>query len=82
MTDLDKTGSSTYGESWTQEPHSSLSHHEHQGEEETQHSTSASKKDAVSNSDLDDLEKSLKQIGKTFLKHLSHPYSHNDFFYP
>nr|XP_044606153.1 CD44 antigen isoform X7 [Equus asinus] len=41
MTDVDRSGTSAYGESQTQEPHSPLVHHEHHDEEETQHSTSS-----------------------------------------
>ncbi|XP_054555246.1 CD44 antigen isoform X1 [Talpa occidentalis] len=40
MNDVDKSGTSAYGENWTQDPHPPLIHHEHQKEEETQHSTS------------------------------------------
>lgn len=44
-TDVDRSSTSAYGERWTQEPHSSLSHHGYQDEEETPHPTSTSKKD-------------------------------------
>ncbi|XP_040114940.1 CD44 antigen isoform X5 [Oryx dammah] len=40
MTDVDRSSTSTYGEGWTQEPHSSPSHHGYHDEEETPHSTS------------------------------------------
>ncbi|XP_061237105.1 CD44 antigen isoform X4 [Bos javanicus] len=40
MTDVDRSSTSAYGESWTQEPHSSRSHHGYHDEEETPHSTS------------------------------------------
>ncbi|XP_025122021.1 CD44 antigen isoform X14 [Bubalus bubalis] len=40
MTDVDRSSTSAYGESWTQEPHSSSSHHGYHDEEETSHSTS------------------------------------------
>ncbi|XP_042089279.1 CD44 antigen isoform X9 [Ovis aries] len=40
MTDVDRSSTSAYGERWTQEPHSSLSHHGYQDEEETPHPTS------------------------------------------
>ncbi|XP_045681284.1 CD44 antigen isoform X6 [Phyllostomus hastatus] len=40
MTDVDRSGTSEYGENWTQEPQSPLIHHEQHDEEETQHSTS------------------------------------------
>ncbi|KAG8510803.1 CD44 antigen, partial [Galemys pyrenaicus] len=40
MADVDKSGTSDYGENLTQEPQPPLVHHEHQDEEETQHSTS------------------------------------------
>ncbi|KAM9768230.1 CD44 antigen isoform 3-T3 [Dama dama] len=40
MTDVDRSSTSAYGESWTQEPHSSLSHQGYHDEEETPHSTS------------------------------------------
>ncbi|KAF0874946.1 CD44 protein, partial [Crocuta crocuta] len=40
MTDVDRSGTTANGESWTREPHSTLIHHEHHDEEETQHSTS------------------------------------------
>lgn len=44
-TDVDRSGTSDYGENWTQEPQPPLTHHEQHDEEETQHSTSTSKKD-------------------------------------
>lgn len=44
-TDVDRSSTSAYGERWTQELHSSLSHHGYQDEEETPHPTSTSKKD-------------------------------------
>lgn len=44
-TDVDRSSTSAYGESWTQEPHSSRSHRGYHDEEETPHSTSTSKKD-------------------------------------
>uniref|UniRef100_A0A8C3YVK2 CD44 antigen n=1 Tax=Catagonus wagneri TaxID=51154 RepID=A0A8C3YVK2_9CETA len=37
MTDMDRSGTSAYGENWTQDSHSSLSHHEYHDEEETRH---------------------------------------------
>ncbi|KAK2493717.1 hypothetical protein MC885_020636 [Smutsia gigantea] len=40
MTDVDRSGTSDYGENWTQDPHSPLIHHEHREGEETQPSTS------------------------------------------
>ncbi|CAI9153428.1 unnamed protein product [Rangifer tarandus platyrhynchus] len=40
MTDVDRSSTSAYGEGWTQEPHSSLSHQGYHDEEETPHSTS------------------------------------------
>ncbi|XP_017533946.3 CD44 antigen isoform X5 [Manis javanica] len=40
MTDVDRSGTSDYGENWTQDPHSPLIHHEHHEEEETQPSAS------------------------------------------
>uniref|UniRef100_A0A4W2CN87 CD44 antigen n=1 Tax=Bos indicus x Bos taurus TaxID=30522 RepID=A0A4W2CN87_BOBOX len=40
MTDVDRSSTSAYGESWTQEPHSSRSHRGYHDEEETPHSTS------------------------------------------
>ncbi|XP_065800281.1 CD44 antigen isoform X4 [Muntiacus reevesi] len=40
MTDVHRSSTSAYGESWTQEPHSSLSHQGYHDEEETPHSTS------------------------------------------
>ncbi|XP_017914730.1 PREDICTED: CD44 antigen isoform X1 [Capra hircus] len=40
MTDVDRSSTSAYGERWTQELHSSLSHHGYQDEEETPHPTS------------------------------------------
>ncbi|XP_054947394.1 CD44 antigen isoform X17 [Physeter macrocephalus] len=40
MTDVDRSSTSAYGEKWTQETHSSLSHHGYHDEEETQHPTS------------------------------------------
>ncbi|XP_036715248.1 CD44 antigen isoform X4 [Balaenoptera musculus] len=39
MTDVDRSSTSAYGEKWTQETHSSLSHHGYHDEEETQHPT-------------------------------------------
>lgn len=42
---MDRSGTSDYGENWTQDPHSPLIHHEHHEEEETQPSASTSKKD-------------------------------------
>nr|XP_042089280.1 CD44 antigen isoform X10 [Ovis aries] len=39
-TNVDRSSTSAYGERWTQEPHSSLSHHGYQDEEETPHPTS------------------------------------------
>ncbi|KAM5226711.1 CD44 antigen isoform 7-T7 [Hipposideros larvatus] len=38
--DVDRNGTSDYGEDWTQEPHSTLTHHEHHEEEEAQQSAS------------------------------------------
>ncbi|XP_036182108.1 CD44 antigen isoform X21 [Myotis myotis] len=40
MTDVDRSGTSDYGENWTQEAQSPLTHHEHHDEAATQHSTS------------------------------------------
>ncbi|KAM5318927.1 CD44 antigen isoform 4-T4 [Glossophaga mutica] len=40
MTDVDRNGTSDYGENWTQEPQPPLIHHEQHDEKETQHSTS------------------------------------------
>ncbi|XP_059959123.1 CD44 antigen isoform X10 [Mesoplodon densirostris] len=40
MTDVDRSSTSAYGGKWTQETHSSLSHHGYHDEEETQHPTS------------------------------------------
>ncbi|XP_070283882.1 CD44 antigen isoform X2 [Myotis yumanensis] len=40
MTDVDRSGTSDYGENWTQEAQSPLTHHEHHDEATTQHSTS------------------------------------------
>nr|XP_058925926.1 CD44 antigen isoform X8 [Kogia breviceps] len=40
MTDVDRSSTSAYGEKWTQETHSSLSHHGYHDEEETQNPTS------------------------------------------
>ncbi|XP_055279808.1 CD44 antigen isoform X5 [Moschus berezovskii] len=40
ITDVDRSSTGAYGESWTQEPHSSLSHFGYHDEEETPHSTS------------------------------------------
>ncbi|XP_042089284.1 CD44 antigen isoform X15 [Ovis aries] len=45
MTDVDRSSTSAYGERWTQEPHSSLSHHGYQDEEETPHPTSTNRND-------------------------------------
>ncbi|XP_036182100.1 CD44 antigen isoform X14 [Myotis myotis] len=39
-TDVDRSGTSDYGENWTQEAQSPLTHHEHHDEAATQHSTS------------------------------------------
>ncbi|XP_054441889.1 CD44 antigen isoform X2 [Pteronotus mesoamericanus] len=39
MTDVDRSGTSDYGENWTQEPQPPLIQQEHHDEEETQHST-------------------------------------------
>ncbi|KAJ8795972.1 hypothetical protein J1605_002734 [Eschrichtius robustus] len=38
-TNVDRSSTSAYGEKWTQETHSSLSHHGYHDEEETQHPT-------------------------------------------
>ncbi|XP_067605497.1 CD44 antigen isoform X1 [Pseudorca crassidens] len=43
MTDVDRSSTSAYGEKWTQETHSSLSHHGYHDEEETQHPTSTTR---------------------------------------
>ncbi|XP_014393658.1 PREDICTED: CD44 antigen isoform X3 [Myotis brandtii] len=40
MTDVDRSGTSDYGENWTQEAQSPLTHHEHHDEAATQHSAS------------------------------------------
>ncbi|XP_077633639.1 CD44 antigen isoform X1 [Crocuta crocuta] len=48
MTDVDRSGTTANGESWTREPHSTLIHHEHHDEEETQHSTSTTQEIASS----------------------------------
>ncbi|XP_014301593.2 CD44 antigen, partial [Myotis lucifugus] len=40
MTDVDRSGTSDYGENWPQEAQSPLTHHEHHDEAATQHSTS------------------------------------------
>ncbi|XP_019495084.1 PREDICTED: CD44 antigen isoform X2 [Hipposideros armiger] len=40
MTDVDRNVTSDYGEDWTQEPHSTLTRHEHHEEEEAQQSAS------------------------------------------
>ncbi|XP_005216416.1 CD44 antigen isoform X7 [Bos taurus] len=45
MTDVDRSSTSAYGESWTQEPHSSRSHRGYHDEEETPHSTSTNRND-------------------------------------
>ncbi|XP_036182122.1 CD44 antigen isoform X34 [Myotis myotis] len=52
MTDVDRSGTSDYGENWTQEAQSPLTHHEHHDEAATQHSTST--KDGDSSSDRSD----------------------------
>lgn len=44
-TDVDRSGTSDYGENWAPEDQSPLIHHEHHEEEDTQLSTSTSKKD-------------------------------------
>ncbi|XP_024608304.1 CD44 antigen isoform X1 [Neophocaena asiaeorientalis asiaeorientalis] len=43
MTDVDRSSTSAYGEKWTQETHSSLSHRGYHDEEETQHPTSTTR---------------------------------------
>ncbi|XP_059959122.1 CD44 antigen isoform X9 [Mesoplodon densirostris] len=43
MTDVDRSSTSAYGGKWTQETHSSLSHHGYHDEEETQHPTSTTR---------------------------------------
>ncbi|XP_060015393.1 CD44 antigen isoform X6 [Lagenorhynchus albirostris] len=43
MTDVDRSSTSAYGEKWTQETHSSLSHHGYHDEEETQHPISTTR---------------------------------------
>nr|XP_058925919.1 CD44 antigen isoform X1 [Kogia breviceps] len=43
MTDVDRSSTSAYGEKWTQETHSSLSHHGYHDEEETQNPTSTTR---------------------------------------
>uniref|UniRef100_A0A8B9YJJ4 CD44 antigen n=1 Tax=Bos mutus grunniens TaxID=30521 RepID=A0A8B9YJJ4_BOSMU len=48
MTDVDRSSTSAYGESWTQEPHSSRSHRGYHDEEETPHSTSTTQAPATS----------------------------------
>ncbi|TKC52820.1 hypothetical protein EI555_019312, partial [Monodon monoceros] len=42
-TDVDRSSTSAYGEKWTQETHSSLSHRGYHDEEETQHPTSTTR---------------------------------------
>ncbi|XP_058383130.1 CD44 antigen isoform X1 [Diceros bicornis minor] len=52
MTDVDRSGTSAYGENWSQEPHSPLIHQEHHDEEETQHSRSTTR--AITSSTAED----------------------------
>ncbi|XP_016061700.1 PREDICTED: CD44 antigen isoform X2 [Miniopterus natalensis] len=61
MTDVDRSGTSDYGENRTQEPQSPLIHHEHRNEEEAQPSTSTIQPLATPSSVMEEIATSKEQ---------------------
>ncbi|XP_036984122.2 CD44 antigen isoform X3 [Artibeus jamaicensis] len=73
MTDVDRNGTSDYGEKWTQEPQPPLIHREQHDEEETQHSTSTtSANDSHPNQEMTTLSQE-DSSWTSFLDPISHP---------